>query len=139
MVGDELDSIQPYSISMARYQNNHNLMSEIFVALPTSTIDVPKHYYEEMNRESLESTISGLSEQVAESKEQHKQQLDRAQKGREEFSELMKMLRENNADEVKRVVKERFDMEFVDNPYSTVERVPIDKVETVESPVYKQL
>ncbi|KAJ2453679.1 hypothetical protein EV183_002083 [Coemansia sp. RSA 2336] len=139
MIGDELDSIQPYSISMARYQNNHNLMSEIFVALPTSTIDVPKHYYEDMSRESLENTISGLSQQVAESKEQHEQQLERAQKGREEFSELMKMLRENSADEVKKVAKERFDMEFVDDPYSTIVRVPVDKVEAAENPVYKQL
>ncbi|KAJ2851543.1 hypothetical protein IWW36_001027 [Coemansia brasiliensis] len=138
-VGDELDSIQPYNISMARYQNNHNLMSEIFVALPTSTIDVPKHYYEDMSSESLENTISGLTEQVAESKKEHGEKLDRMQKGREEFAELMHMLRENNADEVKKVAKERFDMEFVDNPYSTVERVPIDKVEAVESPIYKQL
>ncbi|ORX74102.1 hypothetical protein DL89DRAFT_264067, partial [Linderina pennispora] len=47
--GDELDQFQPFKISLKRYQQNHSMMSDVFVALPTSTVEVPKHYYEELN------------------------------------------------------------------------------------------
>ncbi|KAJ2350698.1 hypothetical protein IWW50_000782 [Coemansia erecta] len=137
--GDDLDNLQPHSISLARYQNNHSLMSEIFVALPTSTIDVPKHYYEDVDRAQLEQNVEALSSEMSESRKGHQDALEQMQESRGEFAELVRVLTEGDADAVKRMAGERFGMEFVDNPYRTVERVAVDKVEAAENPVYKQL
>ncbi|PIA15790.1 hypothetical protein COEREDRAFT_87540 [Coemansia reversa NRRL 1564] len=139
--GDELDNIQASSISLGRYQNNHNLMAEIFVALPTSTINVPKHYYEDLDADTLDSEVERLSESVEECKKTHAQRMETMKQDRDEFTEMIQMLtaKGSDANEIKRTVEERFGMEFVDNPYRVIERVPVDSIDSPEGAVYKQL
>ncbi|KAJ2134107.1 hypothetical protein GGH17_002954, partial [Coemansia sp. RSA 788] len=137
--GDELDNIQPHSISLARYQNNHNLMSEIFVALPTSTIDIGKHYYEDADPAQLEQTTKVLGADIEESKHEHEEAIRQMHEGREEFAEFVRVLGQSSASDVRRMARERLDMEFVDNPYRTIERVAVDKIDAIDAPIYKQL
>ncbi|KAJ1832910.1 hypothetical protein IWW55_001177 [Coemansia sp. RSA 2706] len=137
--GDELDNIQPYSISLARYQNNHNLMAEIFVALPSSTIEVPDHYYAGEDRGQLEQTLAQLDREIEESARAHGAKAEQAQRTRDEFSDMVRALREQSADKVRQLADEQFGMQFVDNPYRTVERVAVQNIEMVENPQYKQL
>ncbi|KAJ2500008.1 hypothetical protein GGH96_003046 [Coemansia sp. RSA 1972] len=137
--GDELDNIQPHSISLARYQNNHNLMSEIFVALPTSTIDKPTHYYENADSKGLEQTTRMLGAEMEESKREHKEAMEESKREHEEFAEFVRVLGESSAGDVRRMAQEKLDMEFVDNPYRTIERVAVDKIDATDAPVYKQL
>ncbi|KAJ2807249.1 hypothetical protein H4R20_001362 [Coemansia guatemalensis] len=139
--GDELDNMQASSISLGRYQNNHNLMAEIFVALPTSTINIPKHYYEELDAATLGAEVERLSESVEECKKTHAQRMEAMKQDSDEFAEMIRMLsaKGSDANEIKRTVEERFGMEFVDNPYRVMERVPVDSIDSPEDAVYKQL
>ncbi|KAI8325724.1 hypothetical protein GQ54DRAFT_254302 [Martensiomyces pterosporus] len=140
--GDELDQLQPYNISVARYQNNHNLMSEIFIALPTSTIDVPKHYYEGLDKDTIKGNLDALGASLEGCEKEHKDAIDGMKKERAEFTEMLKALvgaKDEDIDEIKRSLESKFGMEFVDNPYRTVERVPITKIDAVEGATYKQL
>ncbi|KAJ2768765.1 hypothetical protein IWQ56_002815 [Coemansia nantahalensis] len=138
--GDELDSIQPYNISLARYQNNHNLMSEIFMAVPTSAITPPKHYYEDMSYEAAKTELEALDASIEECKKEHADRVRAIQSSREEFAELAKTLvGAADADAIRTAVEEKFGMAFVDNPYRTIERVPVTAVDAAEGAVYKQL
>ncbi|KAI9506447.1 hypothetical protein GGI25_004886 [Coemansia spiralis] len=140
--GDELDNLQPYSISLARYQNNHNLMSEVFIALPTSTINVPKPYYENLSADQLTQELDKSAVSFEESEKEHEGRIGALKREREEFSGLIKSLVESTPeqlDEIKRNLESHFAMEFVNSPYRTVERIPIDNIDGVEDAIYKQL
>ncbi|KAJ1734321.1 hypothetical protein LPJ61_001142, partial [Coemansia biformis] len=138
--GDELDNIQPYSISLARYQNNHNLMSEIFMALPTSAVTLPKHYYEGMDVDAAKKELEALEASIEECKKEHEGRVCSMREDRDEFAELARTLAGSaDADVIKKAVEAKFGMEFVDNPYRTIERVPVLAIDSVEGAVYKQL
>ncbi|KAJ1677178.1 hypothetical protein EV182_006710, partial [Spiromyces aspiralis] len=62
--GDELDTIQQRDIALARYINNHDIVSEIVTALPISAIEIPKHYYEHLDKNELQKLISELEAEV---------------------------------------------------------------------------
>lgn len=140
--GDELDHLQPYNVSLARYQNNHNLMSEIFIALPTSTINVPNHYYEELKKDDLDGELTKLGESIESCEKDHKERLQKGQQEKREFAEMIKTLvdaKYEDIDKIKTKFEHKFEMEFVNDPYSTVVQVPISKIEAAEGAVYKQL
>ncbi|KAJ1961245.1 hypothetical protein GGI12_003355 [Dipsacomyces acuminosporus] len=140
--GDELDQLQPYNISVARYQNNHNLMSDIFIALPTSTIRIPKHYYEGLDKAAVKSNLDSLGASLEECEKEHKETIERIKKDRGEFSDMLKTLvnaKYEDVDQVKKSLESQFGMQFVDNPYTTVQRVPITKIDAAEGATYKQL
>ncbi|KAJ2157007.1 hypothetical protein GGF46_004804 [Coemansia sp. RSA 552] len=140
--GDELDSMQPYSISVARYRTNHNTMADIFVALPTSTIDVPKHYYQDMDRAGLDAALERAQGEIEESKAEHGQRMEAQKASRDEFAELIQVLastKSADADQIRQTVGERFGMAFVDDPYRPVARVEIKSAPSTEGAVYKQL
>ncbi|KAJ2040420.1 hypothetical protein IW146_009334 [Coemansia sp. RSA 922] len=140
--GDELDNLQPYSISLARYQNNHNLMSEIFVALPTSTISLPKHYYENLEVSVVAGELDKLNSSIEQCGEEHESRMQDIKKSRDGFAEMIGTLvnaKYEDVDKIKKDLESQFDMEFVNSPYRTVERVAIDKIQPVENTVYKQL
>ncbi|KAJ2008163.1 hypothetical protein H4R26_000368 [Coemansia thaxteri] len=140
--GDELDNLQPHNISLARYQNSHNLMSEVFVALPTSTISLPKHYYEDLEKDAVSGELDALSSSLERCESEHASRMQDIQKSRDGFAEIIKTLvsaKDEDVDAIKRELESQFAMEFVNNPYRTVERIPIDRIEPVENAVYKQL
>ncbi|KAJ2063657.1 hypothetical protein GGI17_001593 [Coemansia sp. S146] len=140
--GDELDNLQPYSISLARYQNNHNLMSEVFVALPTSTISLPKHYYEDLEKSVVAGELDKLSSSIEQCGEEHEGRMQDIKKNRDEFAEMIGTLvnaKYEDVDKIKRDLESQFAMEFVNSPYRTVERIAIDQIQPVENAVYKQL
>ncbi|KAJ2558700.1 hypothetical protein EV175_000666 [Coemansia sp. RSA 1933] len=140
--GDELDNLQPYNVSLMRYQNNHNLMSDIFVALPTSTINVPKHYYESLDKDRVKGDLEQYVTSFEESEKEHEAKIEELKKEREEFATLIKTLVEAKPaeiDQIKRQMESHFAMEFVNSPYKTVDRIAVDKIDAVEGAVYKQL
>ncbi|KAJ1908364.1 hypothetical protein LPJ81_000155 [Coemansia sp. IMI 209127] len=140
--GDELDGLQPYNVSLMRYQNNHSLMSEIFIALPTSTIKVPKHYYEDLDKENVKKDLDSYVASFEESEKEHEVKIEGLKKEREEFSTLIRTLvdaKPDQIDEIKKQMESHFGMEFVNSPYKTVDRIAIDKIDAVEDAVYKQL
>ncbi|KAJ1804023.1 hypothetical protein LPJ56_005716 [Coemansia sp. RSA 2599] len=140
--GDEVDRVQPYNISLARYQNNHNMMSEVFVALPASTIKIPKHFYEGIDKETMAKDLDTLGNALEQCEKEHEERIKGIKQGRQEFTKVVAALKEasgDNIDQVKRDLESLFAMEFVNNPYRTVDRVPISKIESVEGAVYRQL
>ncbi|KAJ2400866.1 hypothetical protein GGI23_001763 [Coemansia sp. RSA 2559] len=140
--GDELDGLQPYNVSLMRYQNNHSLMSEIFIALPTSTIKVPKHYYDDLDKEKVKKDLDSYVASFEESEKEHEVKIEGLKKEREEFSTLIKTLvdaKPDQIDEIKKQMESHFGMEFVNSPYKTVDRIAIDKIDAVADAVYKQL
>ncbi|KAJ1822190.1 hypothetical protein GGH91_000589 [Coemansia sp. RSA 2671] len=140
--GDELDDLQPYNISLSRYQNNHNLMAEVFVALPTSMTNEPKHFYEEMDESVVAGKLDQLNAAIKECGEEHEGRMQDIKKNRDGFAEMIGTLVNasyEDVDKIKKDLENRFAMEFVNNPYLTVERVAIDQIQPVENAVYKQL
>ncbi|KAJ2337327.1 hypothetical protein GGI00_000312 [Coemansia sp. RSA 2681] len=140
--GDELDSLQPYSISLTRYQTNHNLMSEVFVALPTSTINIPKHYYEDLEKSVVAGELDMLSSSIDECGREHESRMQDIKKNRDGFAEMIGALvnaKYEDIDKVKKELESQFAMEFVNSPYRTIERVAIDQIQPVDNAVYKQL
>ncbi|KAJ2515092.1 hypothetical protein GGI11_003863 [Coemansia sp. RSA 2049] len=140
--GDELDSLQPYNISVARYQNNHSMMAEIFIALPTSTINVPKHYYEHLDKDQIKGDLARYVSSFEESEKEHEAKIEGLRNEREEFSRLIRTLVDatpDRIDDIKTQMESHFGMEFVNSPYKTVDRVPIHKIDAVDNAVYKQL
>ncbi|KAJ2760829.1 hypothetical protein H4S06_001529, partial [Coemansia sp. BCRC 34490] len=140
--GDELDSLQPYNISVARYQNNHSMMAEIFIALPTSTISVPGHYYEHLDKEQIRGELARYVSSFEESEKEHEAKIDGLRNEREQFSSLIRSLVEaspDRIDDIKTQMESHFGMEFVNSPYKTIDRVPIRKIDAVDNAVYKQL
>ncbi|KAJ2880273.1 hypothetical protein IWW38_005978, partial [Coemansia aciculifera] len=87
--GDELDNLQPYNISLARYQVNHNLMSEVFVALPTSTISLPKHYYEDLSESVVAGELDMLNLSIDECGKEHEDRMETIKKSRDGFAEMI--------------------------------------------------
>ncbi|KAJ1899114.1 hypothetical protein LPJ66_002315 [Kickxella alabastrina] len=139
--GDEID-VQPYAVAVGRYQNNHNLMSEIFVALPNSAVELPRHYYEELDRVVVERDLGRLEVEAKECERAHAERVEAVERGRGEFRGVMEELARAGAGDVDMVRAKLADvlgMEFVDNPFRTMERVPVDRVDAVEGAVYKQL
>ncbi|KAJ2694603.1 hypothetical protein GGH99_000596 [Coemansia sp. RSA 1285] len=140
--GDELDSLQPYNISVARYQNNHSMMAEIFIALPTSTINVPGHYYEHLDKEQIRGELARYVSSFEESEKEHEAKIEGLRNEREQFSSLIRSLVEatpDRIDDIKTQMESHFGMEFVNSPYKTVDRIPICKIDAVDNAVYKQL
>ncbi|KAJ2636599.1 hypothetical protein GGF40_002906 [Coemansia sp. RSA 1286] len=140
--GDEVDKVQPYGVSLARYQNNHNLMSEVFVALPTSTIKLPGHYYQSVDKQMVARELEILGGALEMCEKEHGDRIRGIRKGQEEFAKVVGKLKEATAEDIDKVKGELealFAMEFVNNPYRTVERVPVSKIDAVEDAVYRQL
>ncbi|KAJ1647478.1 hypothetical protein LPJ64_001141 [Coemansia asiatica] len=140
--GDEVDRVQPYNISLARYQNNHNMMSEVFVALPTSTIKIPNHYYENIDKETVVKDLKTLGNALEQCEKEHEERIQGIKEDREEFEKVVKAIKEannDNIDQVKKNLESLFAMEFVNNPYRTVDRIPISEIDSVEGAVYRQL
>ncbi|KAJ2242687.1 hypothetical protein GGI13_006877, partial [Coemansia sp. RSA 455] len=74
--------------------------------------------------------------------EEHESRMQDIKKSRDGFAEMIGTLvnaKYEDVDKIKKDLESQFDMEFVNSPYRTVERVAIDKIQPVENAVYKQL
>ncbi|KAJ1722710.1 hypothetical protein LPJ53_002883, partial [Coemansia erecta] len=139
--GDEATRVQPFTVALARYQQNHNLMAEVFVALPLSTIPEPAHFYEKMDRAKVEREVEMAESELGACERAHGRRLEQVAGG-EEFGELIKQMRDagpGDVDAVKARLEELLGVAFVGDAYRTVERVRVGRVDAVEGAVYGQL
>ncbi|KAJ2888396.1 hypothetical protein IWW38_004946, partial [Coemansia aciculifera] len=68
--------------------------------------------------------------------------METIKKSRDGFAEMIGALvkaKYEDVDTIKKELESQFDMEFVNSPYRTIERVAIDQIQSADNAVYKQL
>ncbi|KAJ1937049.1 hypothetical protein GGF37_005364, partial [Kickxella alabastrina] len=95
-----------------------------------------------LDRVVVERDLGRLEVEAKECEKAHAEKVEAAERGRGEFRGVMEQLARSGAGDVDMVRAKLADvlgMEFVDNPFRTMERVPVDRIDAVEGAVYKQL
>ncbi|KAJ1864896.1 hypothetical protein LPJ73_000162 [Coemansia sp. RSA 2703] len=144
-VGEESDSeeesAQALHVALARYQQNHNLLAEVFMALPLSSVREPPHYYSTVDREQVAGRVAQAEAELQACELQRNKTGGLGLEGGE-FEQLVEEMREakgEHVEVVKRKMEELLGVAFVGDAYRTVERVRVQAVDAVEGAVYGQL